>query len=81
MIFLNLQTNTPIPLLRLDKLNHQKSGRVFIKKIKRRKGNLPVIISPLAYVCNHAKIAVGTIITHHAFINANSQIGKCGIIN
>ena len=43
--------------------------------------NLPVIISPLAYVSKHSSIDEGTIIMHHALINANVKIGKNCIIN
>jgi len=42
---------------------------------------LPVIISPRAYVSNHAQIGQGTIVMHDAIINANAQIGKNCIIN
>lgn len=43
--------------------------------------NLPVIISPLAYVSKHSFIDSGTIIMHHALINADVKIGKNCIIN
>jgi sugar O-acyltransferase (sialic acid O-acetyltransferase NeuD family) len=42
---------------------------------------LPVIKSPLSYVSQHASIDEGTIIMHHAFINADVKIGKNCIIN
>ncbi len=43
--------------------------------------NLPVIISPLAYVAKSAVINDGTVIMHHALVNANASVGKCCIIN
>ena len=43
--------------------------------------NLPVIISPLAYVSRYASIDEGTIIMHHALVNTNAKIGKNCIIN
>lgn len=43
--------------------------------------NLPVIISPLAYVSKHASIAEGSIIMHHALINADVKIAQNCIIN
>jgi len=43
--------------------------------------NLPVIISPLAYLSKYTQIGEGTIIMHHALINANVKIGKNCIIN
>lgn len=42
---------------------------------------LPVITSPLAYVSQHAEIGEGTVVMHHALINANASIGKNCIIN
>lgn len=51
------------------------------KKITQIKGNFPVIISPRAYVSQHASVAQGTIIMHDAVVNANARIGKNCIIN
>jgi sugar O-acyltransferase (sialic acid O-acetyltransferase NeuD family) len=42
---------------------------------------LPVIISPLAYVSKHASCAEGTVIMHHALVNAEANIGLNCIIN
>lgn len=43
--------------------------------------NLPVIISPFAYVSKHSMIDEGTVVMHHALINANVKVGKNCIIN
>lgn len=50
-------------------------------KLKTIGYNIPVIISPLAYVSKHAAIDEGTIIMHHALVNASVNIGKNCIIN
>jgi sugar O-acyltransferase (sialic acid O-acetyltransferase NeuD family) len=42
---------------------------------------LPVIISPLAYVSPHASVGEGTIVMHGATVNAGSSIGANCIIN
>jgi sugar O-acyltransferase (sialic acid O-acetyltransferase NeuD family) len=42
---------------------------------------LPTIISPLAYVSKHSIIGEGTIVMHHALINAEATISKNCIIN
>ena len=42
---------------------------------------LPNVISPLAYVSNHAKLDEGTIIMHGAVVNASTSIGKNCMIN
>lgn len=43
--------------------------------------NLPIIVSPFAYVSKHASIGKGTIIMHMAQVNANAFIGNNCIIN
>lgn len=50
-------------------------------KLKNIGFNLPVIISSLAYVSKHSFLDEGTIIMHHALVNANVKIGKNCIIN
>ena len=42
---------------------------------------LPVIVSPLAYVSPHAKLGPGTIVMHGAIVNAGATIGANCIIN
>ncbi len=42
---------------------------------------LPIIVSPLAYVANTANLDEGSVIMHHALVNANASVGKCCIIN
>ncbi|WP_325334608.1 acetyltransferase [Sulfurimonas sp.] len=43
--------------------------------------NLPIIVSPLAYVSKHAFVDEATVVMHHALINANAKVGKNCIIN
>jgi len=54
--------------------------RIF-QTLKKSGAKLPVIISPLAYVSKYAEIGDGTIIMHHALINAGARIGRNCIIN
>ena len=42
---------------------------------------LPVVVSPLARVSPHAKVAAGTIIMHGATVNAGASVGRNCIIN
>ena len=61
-----------------------KSAAVRIKLFKRLvelEYQLPVIVSPLAYVSKHTEIGKGTIIFHHAILNVNARIGQNCIIN
>ena len=41
----------------------------------------PVVTSPLAYVSPHAVVGKGTVVMHHATINAGASIGNNCIIN
>lgn len=50
-------------------------------KLKNIGFNLPIIISPLAYVSKYATVDEGTVVMHQALINANAKIGKNCIIN
>jgi len=43
--------------------------------------HFPVIQSPLAYASPHAHVAEGTIVMHHALINAGARVGRNCIIN
>jgi len=49
--------------------------------LKKLDFNIPFIVSPLAYVSKHAKISQGTIVMHHALVNAGSIVGEDCIIN
>ena len=54
--------------------------RIF-QTLKESGAKLPIIISPLAYVSKHAEIEEGTIVMHHALVNAGARIGSNCIIN
>lgn len=49
--------------------------------LKDLNAKLPVIKSPFAYISRHAIIGEGTVIMHHALVNANARIGVNCIIN
>lgn len=65
-------------------IGHIKSNSIrkqVFDHIKLKKGNLPTIISPRAYVSKYASIGEGSTILHHALISANVRIGLNSIIN
>ena len=49
--------------------------------LKKFDYQLPIIISPIAYVSKHAIINEGSIIMHHALVNTDAKVGKNCIIN
>ena len=65
-------------------LGQIKTAKVRIRlyeTLKSLGAKLPVVVSPLAYVSPHAQIGEGTIIMHHALINAGATVGRNSIIN
>lgn len=55
--------------------------RSLYERIKESGGELPAVISPLAYISPHASVGEGTIILHRATINAGARVGRNGIVN
>jgi sugar O-acyltransferase (sialic acid O-acetyltransferase NeuD family) len=51
------------------------------KELLRLHLTIPSIISPLAYVSEYSEIGRGTIVMHHALVNAGAVIGENCIIN
>jgi sugar O-acyltransferase (sialic acid O-acetyltransferase NeuD family) len=50
-------------------------------EMKHMDACFPVIKSPLSYVSPHAQVGEGTIVMHHAVINAGANVGRNCIIN
>ena len=44
-------------------------------------GKLAILIAPTAYVSRHAQIGKGTVVMHHAFVNAGAEVGENVILN
>jgi sugar O-acyltransferase (sialic acid O-acetyltransferase NeuD family) len=63
------QIDSPFPRIRL------------FEKLLRLGFQLPIITSPLAYVSRYANIDCGTVVMHHALVNAGATIGRNCIIN
>jgi len=51
------------------------------ERLKKLGFKLPVVISPLAYVSRYAFLDEGTVVMHHALVNAGAKVGKNCIIN
>ena len=51
------------------------------KELKELNFILPTIVSPLAYLSKHAEVEEGTVLLHHALVNAGAKVGKNCIIN
>ena len=65
-------------------IGHMKSNAIRVKLfhiLKELDFTLPVIVSPLAYLSKHTEVAEGTVLLHHALVNAGAKVGKNCIIN
>lgn len=51
------------------------------KKLKMVGYNLPIIVSPMAYIAKGVSIGEGSILMHQALVNTNVSIGKACILN
>jgi sugar O-acyltransferase (sialic acid O-acetyltransferase NeuD family) len=83
-------TDNELPALRehydyaLVTVGQIESAKLRIKLYTRLKElgfTLPTIISPLAYLSKHAILGEGTVVMHHALINAGAKVGNNCIIN
>ncbi len=68
-------------LISLGHLGNPFRRKEIFNLIKSLHGNFPVIVSPLAYVSQHAVVNKGTIIMHQAVVNAGAVIGANCIVN
>lgn len=68
-------------VITIGQIETDKLRKKVFKNLKDIGFNLPIIISPLAYISKYSKIEEGTVVFHHALINANSKIGVNCIIN
>jgi sugar O-acyltransferase (sialic acid O-acetyltransferase NeuD family) len=71
----------PNVLITLGQIKSPTRRMELFNKLKRMAALFPVIQSPLAYVSPHAQIGEGTIVMHHALINAGARVGRNCIIN
>jgi sugar O-acyltransferase (sialic acid O-acetyltransferase NeuD family) len=71
----------PNVLITLGQIKSPARRMELFNKLKRIGALFPVIQSPLAYVSPHAQVDEGTIVMHHALINAGARVGRNCIIN
>lgn len=65
-------------------VGHIKDASVRIRlheKIEAAGGQFAILIASTAHVSKHAEIGTGTVIMHHAMVNAGAKIGKGCILN
>lgn len=71
----------PNVLITLGQIKSPARRMELFNELKQMGARFPVITSPLSYVSPHARVGEGTIVMHHALINARASVGKNCIIN
>ena len=77
----NLLKSCPNVLITLGQIKSPVRRMKLFNELQQMGALLPVICSPLAYISTHAQVAEGTIVMHHALINAGARVGRNCIIN
>lgn len=68
-------------LVTVGQIKSATSRLVLYRRLRDLDFTLPAIVSPLAYVSRHATIGEGTIVMHHAVVNAGAVVGCLCIVN
>jgi sugar O-acyltransferase (sialic acid O-acetyltransferase NeuD family) len=77
----NLLKSCPNVLITLGQIKSPIRRMALFNSLLQLGAHFPVIQSPLAYVSPRAQVAEGTIVMHHALINAGASVGRNCIIN
>lgn len=73
--------STPNALITVGQIQTTRLRKHLYQQAMQYGFQMPVIISPNAYVSRHATIGAGSIIMHGAIVNAGAKVGKNCIIN
>ena len=68
-------------LITVGQIKSSELREIIFLKVMMAGGNLPVIISPFAYVSPNARIEEGSVIMHHVLVNSGAIVGKGCILN
>lgn len=79
--FVELIKTCPNVLITLGHIKSPIRRMELFNDLKQMGAHFPVMQSPLAYVSLRAQVAEGTIVMHHALINAGARVGRNCIIN
>jgi sugar O-acyltransferase (sialic acid O-acetyltransferase NeuD family) len=71
----------PTAFISIGQIETPEPRRRIFSLLEQIGSDLPVIVSPLAYVSKHATLGAGTIVMHGAVVNAGAVVGRNCIIN
>jgi sugar O-acyltransferase (sialic acid O-acetyltransferase NeuD family) len=72
---------SPNALVSIGQIKTPESRKRLFNLLKQSGYNLPKVISPRAYVSDHATVGPGSIVFHGAIVNAGAVVGSNCIIN
>ena len=76
-----LRSQTSHALVTLGQIKTPTPRRCLFNRLQQLGFQLPVVISPHAYVSRHAQVAPGTMVMHGACVNAGAIVGHNCILN
>ena len=76
-----LLKKTKSALITLGQIKTSETRIRFFDLLKQLGAELPAIISPRAYCSKHAVVGEGSIVMHHAIVNAGARVGNNCIVN
>lgn len=68
-------------IITLGFIKNPQTRNLLHKKIEISGGHLAIVIAATAHVSKYSELGAGTVVLHHACINAGAKIGKGCIIN
>lgn len=76
-----LSTKYTYALVTVGQIRSPKLRITLFEQARSAGFQLPVIVSPRAYVSQHAVVGEGTVVMHDSLVNANATVGRNCIIN
>lgn len=68
-------------LITVGQIKSSELRKIIFHKVINAGGNLPVIISPFAFVSSNARIEEGSVVMHQVLVNSGAIVGKGCILN
>lgn len=76
-----LLADTPNAIVTVGQIKTPSIRRRLFEILVSHGANIPVLVSPYAYLSSHANLSSGCVVMHGAIVNAGSQVGLNNIIN
>ena len=76
-----LLRETPRALVTVGQIRSAATRKRLLGLLEEYRADLPVVLSPFAWVSPRASLSRGTIVMHSAIVNTGAEIGANGILN